>query len=408
MSRDGQRAKRILYVEGCKDGTVGGSHSCLYNMVANIDRGKYYPIVIFYDDHVIAERHRALGIETRILAKHMPLDVGHLLKRSISQMEPLTPVLLPLQKAINLLWYFCRPVWIYARYLKEHQIDILHLNNSLNTNHDWMLAAKLAGVRVVSHERGISDKLSKTSKYFGKKLDVLVCVSQAIQEPLLRQGMSDSKTVVIYDGIDFGKIAAKREPDSIRAAYGIGKEEPIIGVVGNIKQWKGQETVVRATAFLKTVWPGIRCLLVGGTAAGDPYIKKLDYITEELGIRDNVIFTGFKKNPVDFMNVMDVVIHSSIEPEPFGMVNLEAMYMKKPVISTKIGGPLEIFKDGVDGILIDPGNPELLAAKVTELLSDPEMRAAIGQNAYDAVTRKFGIGDTVRKIQAIYEKVCPT
>jgi len=258
-------------------------------MVANIDRKKYYPIVIFYDDHIIAEKLRALGIETRIFAKYTPLDAGSLLKTSIPRMGALAPILLPLQKAINLLWYFFRPVLRYTHYIKERHIDIVHLNNSLNTNHDWMLAAKLAGARVVSHERGISEKLSRTSKYFGKRLDALVCVSRAIQEPLMRQGMAEAKAVVIYDGIDFEKIAAESTPESIRAAYGIGNKEPIIGVVGNIKQWKGQETVVRATAILKSDWPGIRCLLVGGTTEGDPYRKRLNSISEELGIRDNII-----------------------------------------------------------------------------------------------------------------------
>jgi len=56
--------KRILYVEGCRDGTVGGSHTCLFSMVANIDRKKYYPIVIFYDDHIIARKLRELEVET--------------------------------------------------------------------------------------------------------------------------------------------------------------------------------------------------------------------------------------------------------------------------------------------------------------------------------------------------------
>ena len=81
---------------------------------------------------------------------------------------------------------------------------------------------------------------------------------------------------------------------------------------------------------------------------------------------------------------MDVVVHSSIQPEPFGMVNLEAMFMKKPVVATNMGGPTEIFNDGEDGILIEPGNPVLLAQKISVLLDNPEVR---GQNRDKRHTR---------------------
>jgi glycosyltransferase involved in cell wall biosynthesis len=176
--------------------------------------------------------------------------------------------------------------------------------------------------------------------------------------------------------------------------------------VGNIKAWKGQETVVRATALLKKTWPGIKCLLVGGTVDRNPYKENLERIVAELRIDENIIFTGFQNNPADFMNVMDVVVHSSIEPEPFGMVNLEAMYLKKPVISTNIGGPREIFEDGEDGILIEPGDPMLLAQQISVLLNNPDLRVIIGQKAHEAVIDKFKITSTVRAVESIYEELC--
>jgi glycosyltransferase involved in cell wall biosynthesis len=103
---------------------------------------------------------------------------------------------------------------------------------------------------------------------------------------------------------------------------------------------------------------------------------------------------------------MDVVVHSSIEPEPFGMVNLEAMYMKKPVVSTNIGGPTEIFSDGEDGILIEPGNPALLAQKISVLLNDPELRSRMGQKANEAVISRFNISDTIHNIENAYKEMC--
>jgi len=268
-----------------------------------------------------------------------------------------------------------------------------------------MAAAKLTGTKIISHERGINNKLSRTGKYLGNKLDLMICMSKAIKHPLVRQGLKEKKIVVIYDGIDFSSIKIIKDLQNIRTLYSLGNGDPVIGVVGNIKEWKGQETVVRATGLLKRTWPSIKCLFVGGTVDGDPYKEKPDQIIEELKINENIVFTGFQHNPVDFVNAMDVVVHSSIEPEPFGMVNLEAMFMKKPVVSTNIGGPTEIFNDGEDGILIEPGNPALLAQQLSVLLNDPVLRSRMGQKAREAVIRRFNISDTVRNIENAYKEM---
>jgi glycosyltransferase involved in cell wall biosynthesis len=120
---------------------------------------------------------------------------------------------------------------------------------------------------------------------------------------------------------------------------------------------------------------------------------------------ENVIFPGFQENPADFMKIMDVVGNSSIESEPFGMVNLEAMRMKIPVVATNIGGPTEIFDHGEDGILIEPGNPVLLARKISVLLENPELRGTMGPKAYKTLVGKFKIFDTVYRIEEAYEEM---
>lgn len=398
--------KNLLYVEGCRDGTVGGSHTCLYSMVANLDRKRFCPIVVFYDDHVVAENLRSLGVVTQIMRNDKPFSIDQLSRTRASGLRKVLRAFLPVQKAVNFCWFFLRPAFVYARYLKSHNIDILHLNNSLNTNHDWMLAAKLSGTKLISHERGISPALSRTARALGATADYVICASRAIGDPLIAQGLDERRLAVIYDGIDPSRIRATAAPERLRSTYRIAQNDPVIGIVGNIKEWKGQETVIRATAILKKTWPGIKCLLVGAVGTQDPHKAHLDRIIEEFDLVENVIFAGFQTNPADFLNIMDVVVHASVLPEPFGMVNLEAMYMKKPVISTNIGGPTEIFEDGKDGILIQPGDPTLLAQKISLLLKNPAMSEAMALNAYESVLRKFTIADSMRKIERIYERLC--
>jgi glycosyltransferase involved in cell wall biosynthesis len=396
---------KVLYVEGCRDGTVGGSHTCLYSMVANLDRKKISPVAAFYYDQIVAGKLRDLGVETHIFRNEKPLSIAQLTERFSPRVRRLLLALLPIQKAVNVGWLFLRPAVAYARFLKKHEIDILHLNNSLNTNHDWMLAAKLSGTTLISHERGISPNLSRTARALGGSADRIICMSKVIGDPLLAQGFEKSKVVVVYDGIDPSRINARTPPEQLRAAYRIGHDDPVIGIVGNIKDWKGQETVIRATAILKSAWPQIRCLVVGGFGVDDPYKAHLDRVIDELGLHGHVVFTGFQSNPADFLNIMDVVVHASILPEPFGMVNLEAMYMKKAVVSTNVGGPTEIFSDGEDGILIQPGSPTALAEKITLLLERPEFRLAMGVKAHESVLRKFTVANTARQVERIYEQL---
>lgn len=399
---------KILFVEGCKDGTVGGSHTSLLSLAAHLDRERFHPAVVFYDDHGVAAELRALGIETHILRKPVLLNFQALAHGVSPSLTRAGAALLPLQKALNGVFVVLRTAVGYARFLRKAGVDIVHLNNSVNTNHEWILAAKLVGARVVSHERGINEHVARTAKVLGKALDRMICASEAIRQSLAKQGFNRDNMLVVYDGIDPSRLQAGRSLQQVRSAYGLTDADPVVGVVGTIKRWKGQETVVRATALLKKRWPGVKCLLVGGTVEGDTYKSELERAIDELGIRGSVIFAGFQHNPPDLVQVMDVVVHSSIEPEPFGMVNLEAMYLGKPVIATDLGGPREIFEDGKDGFLVEAGNPAVLAQAVSTLLGDPGLRERIGRSARASVLRKFRLADTVRQVEQAYDEVLGT
>jgi len=394
--------KKILYIEGCRDGTIGGSHTCLYSMVTNINRNKFQPIVVFYDDHHIAHKLRDLNIKVHIFPNKKPIIFTRKLKKS-SFKKITSRLFLLLQKMINFSSYFLRPALYNALFIKKNNIDIVHLNNSVNGNHEWILAAKIACTKIITHQRGITNKLSHTVKFLGKNLDAIICISKTVFKDISRQNLKAEKLKIVYDGIDFSSFKISMDAKSIREFYSIDTTDPVVGVVGNIKQWKGQEVVVRAVNILKKTLPGIKCLLVGEMFEGDPYYLKIKKSIDEFSIANNVIFTGFQKNPADFINVMDVVVHSSIEPEPFGMVNLEAMYMRKPVVSTNIGGPTEVFTSGKDGILITPGNPEHLAQTLSLLLNNRGLRQKIGEEAHKTIMRKFTINRTVEEIEKCYE-----
>lgn len=395
--------RRVLYVDGCYDGTVGGSHSCLFTLVTNLDKERYHPVVVFYDDHIFARRLRETGIETIILPWRGPVDLSPLLRRLGGMWKMLGPVVRFSQKILNLWIAFLWPAIERAAFLRRHHIDILHVNNSLNTNHDWMLGAWISGVKLISHERGVSSRLSSTARAMGKIVDRFLCVSRMVYEHLRLEGLPVDRMTVVYDGLDFLRFDRGRDPGAVREALGLYPSQPVIGVLGNVKEWKGQETIIRATAILKAECDQLVCLIVGDAYEGDPYVDKLRALVSELDVVDNVRFLGYQERPAEFLGVMDVVCHTSISPEPFGMVNIEAMYMGKPVVATGIGGPLEVFSDGVDGFLVEPGNPQMLAEVVSRLLMGRALATRIGLAAQARVTERFDARVTAAEIQSAYD-----
>lgn len=393
---------RIVLVEGCYDGTVGGSHVCLANLVRNLDRKKFDATVVFYEASHLSDELKAFGIKVEILHRYVPLDlVGTVQGKLGSQKMLLLPFSI-LQKVINLWSAVARPTLARRAFLKAHGTAIVHLNNSINTNHDWMLGGWLMGAKVVSHERGFSESLSFMARGVSRLVSVFVAVSKTVLRKLEEQGIDESKITLIYDGLDFPRYRINSPRESILDSLDIPPDWTVIGVVGNVKRWKGQETLIRALPHLLKRHSELVCLLLGHFDRSEPYAQHLCRLIEENGLEKHVRIPGFQKNPADYLNAMDIVCHTSIAPEPFGMVNLEAMYLGKPVISTNIGGPTEVIAHMRDGLTISPGDPVELASSIGMLLDQPEFASKLGEEGYRKVIDRFDCKNSAAAVEDIY------
>jgi len=389
--------KKILYIEGNVDGTVGGSYYVLFDLVNCLDKSIYKPIVGFYVDNYVNSMLNDIEIET-VLFKNP--------KSFVFSNRILYTYLSPIRKFINLFKKLIIPSIFYAYYLKKNKIDLVNLNNSIVRNHPWMLASLLSRTKCITHEMGINYNYSRSARFFGKKLNAIICVSYAIRDNLYKYGIKYPNITVIQNSIDLKRYQRIQTPEDIYNIYNIDKKTPIIGVVGNVKEWKGQETIVRAAALLVDQFPKLKCFLVGDTSPDDIYYKNyLIELCKRLNIQDNVIFTGFKKNPLDYMQIMDIVVHTSIEPEPFGIVLLEAMALAKPLISTTIGGPKEIIINEETGILVEPGNPEKLFHAIKKCLDDTSYAQNMGRLGRQRLNEEFSLNKNVQKTMKLYDKI---
>jgi glycosyltransferase involved in cell wall biosynthesis len=112
-------------------------------------------------------------------------------------------------------------------------------------------------------------------------------------------------------------------------------------------------------------------------------------VAAELGLGDTVVFTGPVDDPAGALRGLDIVVHASTEPEPFGMVIAEAMACGRPVVVALAGGALEIVHDGVDALGHTPGDASELADRLKQLASDPALRKRLGGEARRSAEKRF-------------------
>lgn len=180
------------------------------------------------------------------------------------------------------------------------------------------------------------------------------------------------------------------EPGSEPADIELPADVPIVGLVGRLQPWKGQDELMRAQAILRGRGREMHLLIVGGDSWGlsPEYAASLEPLARELGIDDAVTMTGEVPDAGPYIQRMDVVVNAS-DPEPFGIVILEGMARGVAVVAVNSGGPAEFVHSGVTGVLARSGRPEDLADALEPLLSSAEMRERIGAQGLQSYLENY-------------------
>ena len=165
----------------------------------------------------------------------------------------------------------------------------------------------------------------------------------------------------------------------VRAELGVG-DAPLVGIVGWLQPWKGQDVFLRAAAAVAAEDGDARFVVVGG--AGDAeFEQRLHGLVGELGLGDRTHLVGHQSDPWSWFDALDVVVHASWG-SPFDLVVIEAMALGKAVVATNRGGTGEVVVvEGETGHLVDPGDHRATAAAVLRYLRDPAHRTALGAAA---------------------------
>ena len=179
-------------------------------------------------------------------------------------------------------------------------------------------------------------------------------------------------------------------PVSAPASLELPAGVPVVGLVGRLQPWKGQDRLLRAQALLHERGHRIHTLIVGGDAHGlsSEYAASLPALVSSLGLSGAVTMTGQVPDAGPYVERMDILVNAS-DPEPFGIVLLEAMARGVPVVAVDAGGPPEIIENRRSGILAPSGEPGALADALQPLLASPQLRQELGRAGHERFLREF-------------------
>jgi glycosyltransferase involved in cell wall biosynthesis len=353
---------------------LGGAENMLWTFLRHIDRRRIEPVVVFLEDGPFVDEVAGLGIETTLL------DAGRL--RDIRR--------------------FASTIRRLGQLFRENQPDLV-LNWTAKSQVYGALAAAQVGmrVRVVWWQHGVPERhwLDRLATLLHAR--AVGCSSKAAAEAqsTLRPRRP---TFVVFPGVDSPQLPL--DTAGLRRRCAIPNGALVVGIVGRLQPWKGQHHVIGALAELKQRGHTIHGLVVGGNAHNlspeyEPYLRRL---VDDLDLRGQVTFTGQVPDAAAYIELMDVMVNAS-DPEPFGIVLLEAMARDVAVVAVDSGGPREIVEDGRSGLLIRTSDDVVIADALERLVVDDDLRRRLAGEGRRRVESTFSARGMTEELQSRLE-----
>ena len=222
-----------------------------------------------------------------------------------------------------------------------------------------------------------------------RRADRVVGVSNFVAESLLAGGFHADNVRWVLNAIEPSEWDSSLDGAPTRRALGVSAESPLLLSVSRLFSWKGHTELIKALALVVRHVPDVKLAIAGADyPEGSGTTDKLRALAQQLGVADNVLFLGHRKDIALLLAACDVFTLPSFE-EPFGLAYAEAMAMKRPVIGLTNGGTPEVVEHGKSGLLSAPADIDGLAANIVSLLRDPALRARMGEHGRAQVESRF-------------------
>jgi len=289
--------------------------------------------------------------------------------------------------------------------IKKYKVDVIQ-SHLLGSNVYGAIAGLITGTPVVATYHGMVDVnpnerfkwLKNTAMKWGIKH--YVAVSQQLLNNIQNHNLLvPSRASVIYNGVELESYKLKKS-DLIRNNLELPQDAVLVGSLGNIRSAKAYHILIEAGAKLIPANPNIHFVIAGHKK--ESLMTKLENQLIELGLQDNFHFIGFSDNSAEFLSQMDYFVLSS-SSEGFSISTIEAMATGLPVLVTKCGGPEEIVKPDITGIMVKPNDSKALAEGLIKLIDNPKLAVKLGLAGKKRVEEKFSLDKMLNSYNSLYD-----
>lgn len=396
---------RLLLIEN----SIGhsGSAISLCNLVANLDEDAFLPFIVFSRQEQLDYFRTHFRSTAEAMVVHRPAELkttslGRVLGAGAMRVHPfIAKLAYGLFSLVDLFTVFGPYVFRMALFAYKKDINLVHQNNGFDLS--AILLAILMRKPLLAYQRG-AEWNSLLTRYMARYVDFYVANSRQTSQDLREIGVPPERMTVITPPVDLRKYDYRIDATAQRLEFGIAGADLCFGIVGTLLEWKGHAVFLRAAQRIIRCLPRARAFIIGGVPgeADANYLRELHNMAADLGIGERVVFTGFRNDIPALIQTQQVIVHASITPEPFGRVIIEAMAMKKPVVASAAGGPLEIIDDGINGFLVPPGDDATMADRICLLLTNPERSTTMGNDAYSKARRCYTVEAHVAAMSEVY------
>jgi glycosyltransferase involved in cell wall biosynthesis len=298
-----------------------------------------------------------------------------------------------------------------AAMFKDGTIDVVHSHNG-RTALLAAMAVKFAGkghAVATQHflepahlsRRGAKAFLSQAvHRWLSRATDRFIAVSNGVKAVMLeRKNQKEDKVSVVHNGMPLADPARLTPAEKIRAELGFDADTKLIVCVARLEREKDLDVLIAAMKDVAAADPKAVCIIAGEGSQRPALLEQI----AALGLEKSVKLIGFRKDALAVVQAADVFVLPSAR-EPFGLVFIEAMSVKKPIVAARAGGPLEIVANGETGLLVEPNGAREMGRALITLLADQTLREKMGAAGHARFLEKFTVERMVFATQEVYKK----
>jgi glycosyltransferase involved in cell wall biosynthesis len=405
---------KVIYLSPA--GQLGGAERMLLDVLASLRKvePEWSLHLIASDEGPLVEKAEALGVSTTILpfppalARLGDAGAGGTAGKQTSALA----LRLSLLRAVPSIISYVRRL---RRVIRQLNADVLHANGfKMHLLGVW---AKPAHVPLIWHLHdylSLRPLMARLLKRYSHRCAVVITNSRSVAADVKKVCGGELPVEIIYNGVDveqFSPIGQKLDLDALAGLAPAPPETIRVGLLATLARWKGHQTFLHALSMLPPTLPVRAYVMTGAlyrTNGSQDSCEELKSLADKLGLANRVGFTGFLSEPAAAMRALDIIVHASTQPEPFGLVIAEGMACGRAVIASEAGGAAELFEPEVDALGHPPGDAARLAERITRLATDPCLRSRLGAAGRDTAERRFNRARLGGELVPIYRAAMET